>query len=139
MNQTDKDHFHQSSSRHILFNSLLFNSGRIRFRENQLIRLTCVVARALPIAYLYFPFDIEYRIEKNLTILNDDKTYRTILVLVLLVSRNYHGQLFHCEAIQRQVINDENQQQHCRVLSNKLEMDVVCKYKITKEYSGFYF
>ncbi len=99
-----------------------------------MIRVTCVVSRALPAAYIHFPFDIDYRIEKNSTIENDDKTYRTILVFILRINRFFHKRIFHCEAIQTQLINDENkqQQQQHRVLSNTLQTDVVCKYKIKR-------
>lgn len=106
------------------------NNGHLRLRENQLIRFTCVVSRALPVAYLHFPFDIEYRVEKNSTIQNDDKTYRTILVLILRINRYFHKRTFHCEAIQTQLNNDETkqeQQQYHRILSNQVQMDVVCK------------
>ncbi|CAF0811340.1 unnamed protein product [Rotaria sordida] len=140
-NQTDKNLLHQSSSpTHILLNTLSSNNEHIRLRENQLIRLTCVVIRALPAAYIHFPFDIEYRIEKNSTILNDDKTYRTILVLILRINRYFHKRIFHCEATQSELINDENQQQQQRqqqqhrILSKKLHMDVLygptCTHKI---------
>ncbi|CAF0988277.1 unnamed protein product [Adineta steineri] len=136
-NQTDKDLFHQSSSStHLLFYSLLSNNGQIRLRENQLIRITCVVSRALPAAYIYFPFDIEYRVEKNSTIENDDKTYRTILIITLRINRHFHQRLFHCEASQTQFINDENkqEQQSPPILSNKFQTDVVygptCSHKI---------
>lgn len=137
-NQTDKNHHHhhQSSSGHFLFNSLLSNSGPIRLREHQLIRLTCVVSRALPAVHLHFPFDdIDYRVEKNSSIENDDKTYRTILILILRIHRSLHQRRFHCEAIQSQLTNNENKpaeqpsvqlEQH-RVLSNNLQLDVVCK------------
>jgi len=106
-----------------------------------LIRLTCVISRALPAAYLHFPFDIEYRVEKNSTIQNDDKTYRTILVLTLRINRYLHKRKFHCEAIQTQFINDENkqqQQQQHRILSNILQMDVVCKYKIDRKENNLF-
>jgi hypothetical protein len=133
-NQTDTNLvLHQSSSStHFLFNSLPSNHGHIRLREHQLIRLTCVVSRALPAAHLHFPFDIDYRIEKNSTIENIDRTYRTILVLILHIHRSFHRRHFHCEAIQSQLNNHENKQlqtleQHHRVLSNTLQMDVVCK------------
>jgi hypothetical protein len=69
-------------------------------------------------------------VEKNSTIQNDDKTYRTILVLTLRINRSFHKRIFHCEAIQTQIINDENKQQQPpprRVLSNTLQMDVACK------------
>ncbi|CAF3351027.1 unnamed protein product [Rotaria socialis] len=137
-NQTDKNLLHQSSSslpNHTLFNSLSSNNDHIRLRENQLIRITCVVTRSLPTAYLHFPYDIEYRIEKNSTILNDDKTYRTILVLVLRINRSFHKRIFQCEATQTELINHENQQQHHhRIYSNKLWLDVLygptCSHRI---------
>ncbi len=91
-----------------------------------MIRLTCVVSRALPAAYLYFPFDIEYRVEKNSTIENDDKTYRTIVVLILRINRYFHKRSFYCEAIQTYTINNDTNQHH-QILSNSLQMDVVCK------------
>ena len=133
-NQTDKNLlFHQSSSSaHFLFNSLDANNGPLRLREHQLIRLTCVVSRALPAAHLHFPFDVDYRVEKNSTIENDDKTYRTILVLILRIHRSFHQRPFLCEATQSQLTNNENKQaeqsslEH-RVFSNSLQMDVVCK------------
>ncbi|CAF4568039.1 unnamed protein product [Rotaria sp. Silwood1] len=135
-NQTDKNLLHQSSSAtQISSNTLSLNSEHIRLRENQLIRLTCVVTRALPAAYIHFPFDIEYRVEKNSTTLNDDKTYRTIVVLILRINRHFHKRLFHCEGIQSESINNENQQQQKqnRILSKKLHMDVVygptCSHK----------
>jgi hypothetical protein len=128
-NQTDKDLLHQSSSSaHFLFNSLSSNNGQLRLREHQLIRLTCVVSRALPAAYINFPFDIDYRVEKNSTQENDDKTYRTIVVFILRINRYFHKRTFHCEAIQTHVINDETKQHH-RILSNSIQMDVVCKYR----------
>lgn len=100
-------------------------------RENQLIRLTCVVTRALPAAYLHFPYDIEYRVEKNITVLNEDKTFRTVLVLLLRINRHLHKRTFHCEATQSELINHENQQQQQhRVYSKKLRMDVLCKLKM---------
>ncbi len=74
--------------------------------------------------------------EKNSTIENDDKTYRTILVLILRINRYFHKRSFHCEAIQTQLNNHENkqQQQHYhRILSNTLQMDVICKYKIKRK------
>ncbi|CAF3221358.1 unnamed protein product [Rotaria sp. Silwood2] len=135
-NQTDKNLLHQSSSAtHIPFNTLSSNSEHIRLRENQLIRLTCVVTRALPAAYIHFPFDIEYRVEKNSTTLNDDKTYRTIVILILRINRHFHKRIFHCEAIQSETINDEKQQQQQnRILSKKLHIDVLygptCSHKI---------
>lgn len=131
LNQTDKNLLYQSSSlAHSHFNALQSNSDHIRLRDNQLIRITCVVTRALPAAYLHFPFDVEYRVEKNSTTLNDDKTFRTVLVLNLRVNRHFHKRQYHCEASQTQIINDENQQQQQqehRVSSKKLQMDVVCK------------
>jgi hypothetical protein len=87
-----------------------------------------VVSRALPAVSLYFPFDIDYRVERNSTIENDDKTYRTILVLILRINRFFHKRIFHCEAIQTQIINNENEQKQYRALSNSLQMDVACKY-----------
>ena len=136
-NQTDNNLLHQSSSStHFHFNSLSSNNGQLRLRENQLIRLTCVVSRALPAASLHFPFDIEYSTERNSTIQNDDKTYRTILVLTLRINRHFHKRTFHCEAIQTQLINDGNKQY--RKLSNTLEMDVVCKYKIGEKNKNFH-
>jgi hypothetical protein len=119
-------------------NSLPSNNGHVRLREHQLIRLTCVVARALPAVQLFFPFDIDYRVEKNSSSENDDKTYRTVLVLLLHIHRSFHRRSFHCEAIQSQLSNNENkyneaneQQQVLpptnRVLSNTLQMDVLCK------------
>ena len=94
-----------------------------------MIRLTCIVLRALPAAYIHFPYDIEYRVEKNSTIENDDKTYRTILVLIIRINRFLHKRSFHCEALQEQLNNDDNnkQEQYHRIHSNKLQMDVVCK------------
>ncbi|CAF1583519.1 unnamed protein product [Adineta ricciae] len=139
-NQTDKDLSHQSSSsNHFLFYSLLSNNGHIRLRENQLIRLTCVVSRALPAAIIHFPFDIDYRVEKNTTLENDDQTYRTIVIIILRLNRFFHKRTFHCEAVQSQLIGDENKQdqqqqgeeqqpQH-QVLSNTFQTDVVCKYR----------
>jgi len=76
---------------------------------------------------LNFPFDIDYRIERNSTIENDDKTYRTILVLILRINRYFHKRLFHCEAIQKQIIKNENKQEQLRIRSNTLQMDVACK------------
>jgi hypothetical protein len=118
-NQTDPNLLHQS---------LILNNGRIHLRENQLIRLTCVVSRALPAASLHFPFDIDYRIERNSTIENNDKTYRTILVLILRINRSFQKHIFHCEATQRQIINNDNKPNQLRILSNTLQMDVACKY-----------
>jgi hypothetical protein len=117
-NQTDHNLPHQS---------LISNNRHINLRENQLIRLTCVVSRALPAACLHFPFDIDYRIERNSTIENVDKTYRTILVLILRINRYFHQRLFHCEATQIQIINNENKQEQIRIRSNTLQMDVACK------------
>lgn len=134
-NQTDNDlSVHQSSSStHFLFNSLGLNHGHVRLRENQLVRLTCVVSRALPAAQLHFPFDVDYRVEKNSTLENDDKTFRTILVLTLHIHRSFHQRSFYCEAIQSQLTNNENKQAQesstlqQRVFSNRLQMDVVRK------------
>ncbi len=92
-----------------------------------MIRLTCVVLRALPAAYIHFPFDIEYRVERNSTQENDDKTYRTIVVLILRINRYFHTRTFHCEAIQAHANNDETKQQYHRILSNSIQMDVICK------------
>ena len=127
-NQTDRDLPRQSSTQ-FLFNSIASNNGQLRLRENQLIRLTCVVSRALPAASIHFPFDIDYRLERNSTIENDDRTYRTIVVLILRINRFYHRRSFFCEAIQNDPINDEKkqQQQQHRIRSNSLQMDVVCK------------
>lgn len=106
------------------------HNGSIYLREHQLIRLTCVVSRALPAAILHFPFDIDYHIERNSTTENDDNTYRTILVLILRINRYYHKRLFHCEATQSLNNDNENQHEHYRILSNILQMDVACKYAI---------
>lgn len=130
-NQTDSHLRHQSST-HLLFNSISpSNHEHLRLRENQLIRLTCVVSRALPAATLHFPFDIDYRVERNSTTENDDRTFRTILVLILRITRIFHRRAFFCEAIQQDPINDEKkqqqQQQQHRIRSNSLQMDVVCK------------
>lgn len=103
------------------------NNGSIYIRENQLIRLTCVVSRAFPAAILHFPFDIDYHIERNSTIENDDKTYRSILVINLRINRHFHKRIFHCEATQQQISNNENNQEQYRVFSNILQMDVACK------------
>ncbi|CAF0878185.1 unnamed protein product [Adineta ricciae] len=151
-NQTDKDLSHQSSSsNHFLFYSLLSNNGHIRLRENQLIRLTCVVSRALPAAIIHFPFDIDYRVEKNTTLENDDQTYRTIVIIILRLNRFFHKRTFHCEAVQSQLIGDENKQdqqqqgeeqqpQH-QVLSNTFQTDVVygptCAHKVHPSHQFF--
>lgn len=95
----------------------------VNLRENQLIRLTCVVSRALPAAFLHFPFDVDYRIERNSSIENDDKTYRTILVLILRINRFLHQRLFFCQASQFQHYHHE----HIRIRSNPLQIDVACK------------
>jgi hypothetical protein len=100
----------------------------VNLRENQLIRLTCVVSRALPAAILHFPFDVDYRIERNSTIENDDKTYRTILVLIVRINRYFHKRQFHCEAIQIQTLNNQNTYEQIRIRSNALQIDVACKY-----------
>ncbi len=104
------------------------NNQLVNLRENQQIRLTCVVSRALPAAILHFPFDVDYRIERNSTIENDDKTYRTILVLIVRINRYFHKRLFHCEAIQIQNLNNENTYEQIRIRSNTLQIDVACKY-----------
>ena len=68
--------------------------------------------------------------ERNSTIENDDKTYRTILVLILRVNRYLHKRTFHCQATQLQIINNESKQEKfLRILSNTLKMDVACKYR----------
>ena len=95
----------------------------LNLRENQLIRLTCVVSRASPAVSLHFPFDVDYRIERNSTIENDDQTYRTILVLILRINRYYHQRLFFCQAIQHQIRHDEQ----IRIRSNVLQINVACK------------
>ena len=113
-NQTKKQAFHQSSSS---------NNGYVHLREHQLLRLTCVVARARPAASLHFPFDIDYRLERNSTTENNDQTFRTILVLTIPVDRRHHQRLFFCQAIQRD--SPLHEDQHVR--SNTLLMDVACK------------
>ena len=112
----------------LLYRSLRSNNGSIQLHENQLIRLTCAVLRALPAVSLHFPFGIDHRIERNLTIENNDKTYRTILVLILRIHRHFHKRLFHCEASQIETINNEKKQKSRRVRSNIIQMDVACKY-----------
>ena len=107
--------------------SLKLNNGHIHIRENQLIRFTCVVARALPAATLHFPFDIDYRVERNSTIANNDKTYRTILVLILRINRPLHKRTLHCQAIQTPSIKSEQHAPQLRILSNTLQLDVACK------------
>ncbi|UJR31889.1 hypothetical protein I4U23_019363 [Adineta vaga] len=145
-NQTNKDLLHQSSSStHFLFYSLLSNNGHIRLHENQLIRITCVVSRALPAATIHFPFDIEYRVEKNSTIENDDKTYRTIVIITLRLNRFFHKRTFHCEAVQTQLIDEESkqqeQQQQHQILSNTFQTDVVygptCAHKVQSSHQIF--
>ncbi|CAF0986525.1 unnamed protein product [Rotaria magnacalcarata] len=125
-NQTDHNLLHQS---------LRSYNGSIYLREHQLIRLTCVVSRALPAAILHFPFDIDYHIERNSTIENDDNTYRTILVLILRINRYYHKRIFHCEATQSSNNNNETQYEQHRILSNILQMDIayspICSRKTT--------
>ena len=138
LNHTEKTH-QSSSTNHFLVQPLTTSDyGQIRLREHQYLRVTCVVARALPAVTLTFPFDIDYRIEKNITSQNDDQTYRTILVLVLHIHRSYHRRQFHCEATQNQLNSNDGLEsvspateqvysvQH-RVLSNTLQMDVLCK------------
>lgn len=107
LNQTDRNH----------------SQRLLKLRENQLIRLTCVVSRALPAAILHFPFDVDYRIERNSTIENDDQTYRSILVLILRINRYFHQRLFFCQAIQYPIQQDEQ----IRIRSNVLQIDVACK------------
>lgn len=114
-NKTDDNISHQS---------LRSSNGSIYLREHQLIRLTCVVARALPLAILDFPYNIEYHTERNSTIENDDNTYRTILVLIVRVNRHFHKRIFHCEATQ--ILNDNESEQN-RILSNAVQFDVSCK------------
>ncbi|CAF1365858.1 unnamed protein product [Adineta steineri] len=129
------DHKLNQTDSNLLQHSIILNNGHIQIHENQLIRLTCVVSRALPAAILYFPFDIDYRIEKNITIENDDKTYRTILVIILRINRHLHKRIFHCQAIQNSKINNGNNQKQLRILSNTLQMDVsyspICSHKIS--------
>ena len=139
LNYTEKTH-QSSSTNHFLVQPLTTSDhGQIRLREHQYLRVTCVVARALPAVTLTFPFDIDYRIEKNLTSQNDDQTYRTILVLILHIHRSHHRRQFHCEATQNQLNSNDGLEsvspsvteqaysvQH-RVLSNTLQMDVLCK------------
>jgi hypothetical protein len=108
-----RNHTQSSDSKH----------GYIHVRENQLIRLTCVVSRARPAASLHFPFDIDYQLERNSTSQNDDQTYRTILVLILRIHRRQHQGLFYCQAIQHH--NHTDDEHHSR--SNTLSMDVSCK------------
>ncbi|CAF3682043.1 unnamed protein product [Rotaria sp. Silwood1] len=143
------DHLSNQTDHNLLHQSLRSNNGSIYLREHQLIRLTCVVSRALPAAILHFPFHIDYHIERNSTIENDDKTYRTILVLILRINRYFHKRTFHCEATQSRIYNNnnnnENQQEQYRILSNILQMDVayspICSRKISfvPEYStGIY-
>ena len=103
--------------------SRLANARLLNLRENQFLRLTCVVSRALPAALLHFPFDVDYRLERNSTIENDDRTYRTILVLIVRIDRFFHQRHFHCEAIQIPTLNHE----HIRIRSNALQIDVACK------------
>ena len=62
------------------------------------------------------------------------------MIIILRLNRFFHKRTFHCEAVQSQLIDDENKQdqqqqeeeehqpQH-RVLSNTFQTDVVCKYK----------
>jgi hypothetical protein len=110
--------------------SLTPNNGYLNLRENQLIRLTCIVSRALPAAILHFPFDIDYRVERNSTIENDDKTYQSILVLILRINRFLHKRIFHCQATQLEIVNNEyKQDKYLRILSNTLQIDVACKYR----------
>ena len=118
-NKTDDNLFHQS---------LTSNNEYIHLRENQLIRLTCVVSRALPAAILHFPFEIDYRTLRNSTIENADQTYRTILVLILRINRYYH---------QRKILLSSNaifKESIMKINTNKLpsspihyKMDVACK------------
>lgn len=115
------------TSPNLIQQSLKLNNGHIHIRENQLIRFTCVVARALPAATLQFPFDIDYRVERNSTIENIDKTYRTILVLILRANRSLHKRTFHCQAIQIPSIKSEQHAPQLRILSNTLQLDVACK------------
>jgi len=109
------------------YQSLLLNNRFISLRENQYIRLTCVVSRAYPAATLHFPFDVDYRLERNTTIENDDQTYRTILVLIIRITRQLHKRLFHCQATQ---ITNDKQNEQIRIHSNTLQMDVACKSSI---------
>jgi hypothetical protein len=123
---------YDSTNQNFSYQLLTGNNRFINLRENQLIRLTCVVSRALPAAILHFPFDIDYRLERNSTIENDDQTYRTILVLIIRIHRNFHQRLFSCQATQLQISNDENKQEQIRIRSNILQMDVACKYSMIR-------
>ncbi|CAF3767718.1 unnamed protein product [Rotaria sordida] len=136
------DHISNQTDHNLLSQSLRLNNGSIYLHEHQLIRFTCVVLRALPAVSLHFPFHIDYHIEKNSTIENDDKTYRTILILIIRINRYFHKRIFHCEAIQKHLNNNnEKQQEQHRILSNILQMDVayspICSHKISfvPEYS----
>lgn len=130
-NHTDKNlpQYQSSLTKNFLSNKLSLKTEHLRSRENQLIRLTCLVSRAYPAARIDLPFDINYRVEKNSTIENSDKTFRTLLVLLITVDRYLHKRSFHCEASQRQFNHDENKQQsnQHRILSNSLQIDVLCK------------
>ncbi|CAF1279939.1 unnamed protein product [Adineta ricciae] len=122
-----------ATSPNLIQQSLKLNNGHIHIRENQLIRFTCVVARALPAATLHFPFDIDYRVERNSTIENNDKTYRTILVLILRINRPLHKRTLHCQAVQTPSIKSEQHAPQLRILSNTLQLDVayspICSQK----------
>ncbi|CAF2879252.1 unnamed protein product [Rotaria sp. Silwood2] len=129
------NHISNQTDHNLLHQSLRSNNGSIYLREHELIRLTCVVSRALPAAILHFPFHIDYYIERNSTIENDDKTYRTILILILRINRYFHKRIFHCEATQIKIHDNDNQQEQHRILSNILQLDVayspICSRKIS--------
>ncbi|UJR14833.1 hypothetical protein I4U23_001818 [Adineta vaga] len=128
-----KDYLLNQTDPNLVQQSLILTNGHIHIRENQLIRLTCVVSRALPAATLHFPFDIDYRVERNSTIENNDKTYRTILVLIVRINRSLHKRTFYCQANQLPTIKVEQNVQQLRILSNTLQMDVayspICSQK----------
>ena len=99
--------------------SLSSRRSYIHLREDQLIRLTCVVARARPAAILSFPFDLDYQLERNSSEENNDQTYRSILVFIVRLDRRHHRKHFFCQAQQNESV----------IRSNDLFFDVACKFK----------
>ena len=98
--------------------SSIVSNGHIDLRENQVLRITCAVGRARPAAYLSFSSTIDYRIERNSTIENDDQTYRTVLVVIIRVNRSHDQRLIYCQG---------NQNDDLLVRSNPLLINVACK------------
>lgn len=111
-----------SSDEYSFNKSSIPSKSRVDLRENQFLRLTCVVSRARPAAAIDFSRDVDFRLERNSTIENDDQTFRTIVVVTIRVNRSHDQRSIFCRA---------NQKESLIVESMPILLNVSCKFAPT--------